>query len=80
MSRPDFIARLETFLGSDVAISLDDPSRLRLWRPDPLTEDLVRTAVARAREEYPDEMAAITAVHVAYEGPLGPTGRRVELA
>lgn len=82
MSYDELAERLTTLLGADVAVSWDDrenPSQIRLWRPDPIDHGLVRTAVGRAREEFPAEMAAITAVLVSYEDSLGTTRRRVDL-
>ena len=80
MSFPDLTARLEALLGADVAVSFDDgasPSQIRLYRPDPITDGLVRDAIGRARAEFPAEMEAITAVLMSFEGDLGPTRRRV---
>jgi hypothetical protein len=82
MSYEKLAERLVGLIGADVSVTWDDgeaPSQIRLWRPDPIDEDLVRSAVGRAREEFPAEMAAISAVLVSYEGGLGRTGRRVAL-
>lgn len=82
MSYDKLSERLTSLIGADVAVTWDDPenpSQIRLWRPDPIDHALVRTAVGRAREEFPDEMAAITAVLVSYEDALGTTRRRVDI-
>lgn len=72
--------RLTDLLGIDVGVSYDDhvnPSQIRLYRPDPIADTLVQDAIDRARREFPDQMKAISAVLISYEGSLGPTRRRV---
>lgn len=83
MSLAKLTDRLTTLLGVDVAVTFDDgeaPSQIRLYRPDPISESLVLSAVDRAREEFPEEMKAVSAVFVSFEDDLGPTRRRVTLA
>lgn len=83
MSIDKLTDRLTSLLGVDVAVSFDDreaPSQIRLYRPDPISESLVLSAVDRARQEFPEEMSAISAVLVSFEDDLGPTRRRVTLA
>ncbi len=82
MSHDQLIDRLTSLFGVDVAVTFDDrdnPSQIRLYRPDPISADLVRSAIGRARDEFPEEMRAITAVLVSFEDELGPTRRRVEI-
>lgn len=80
MSFKKLTDRLTDLLGVDVGVTLDDhanPSQLRLYRPDPIADSLVQDVIGRARREFPEEMKAITAVLVSFEGALGPTRRRV---
>ncbi len=83
MSIQKLTDRLTALFGADVAVSFDDrdnPSQIRLYRPDPIAESLVHSAIGRARDEFPEEMKAISAVLVSFEDELGPTRRRVAVA
>lgn len=80
MTHLRMIDRLTTLIGSDVAVTFDDqetPTSVVIYRPDPIAEPLVRSAIVRMREEFPEEMKSLSAVLVAFEDALGPTRRRV---
>lgn len=82
MSWDKLTDRLASLVGADAAVTLDDdarPSLIRFHRPDPIADDLVRAAVRRARDEFPDEMRAIAGAVISYEAEHGPTRRRVAL-
>lgn len=75
--------RLIALVGSDIHVSFDHPdtpSRIQVYRPDPIAEPLLRQALDRMTSEFPAEMGAITHVFVDFEGDLGRTRRRVTLA
>ncbi len=80
MSNDTLICRLNALVGADTRITVDDeirPTRLSFHRADRLTDELVRDAITRARDEFPREMAALRNVFVAYRDSLGETRRRV---
>ena len=80
MSYGEIAQRLTGLVGSDTCVSFDDqdhPTELRFYRADPLSTDLVREAFAKTAASFPAEMAAITAVFVAFDDSLGTTRRRV---
>lgn len=80
MTHLRMIDRLTKLIGSDVAVTFDDqeaPTSVVIYRHDPITEPLVRSAIVSLREEFPEELRSLSAVLVAFEGDLGPTRRRV---
>ncbi|MBV5264471.1 hypothetical protein [Pinisolibacter aquiterrae] len=80
MSFQQLSDRLTDLLGVDVGVTYDDhdnPSQIRLYRPDPIADSLVQDAIGRARQEFPEEMRTISAVLISFEDALGPTRRRV---
>ncbi len=80
MSYRIMIHRLNVLVGMDTRVTVDDetrPTQLRFYRQDRLTDELVRDAITRAREEFPDEMDPICDVFVDFHDTLGETRRRV---
>lgn len=78
----DVIHVLETRIGEDASISIDEDRgghRLDFYRPDRLSDDLVRDAVARASEVRPDIDWSGWEFFVSYEESLGRTRRRVAM-
>lgn len=82
MSLDKLADRLAGLIGADATVTLDDaerPSLVRFHRPDPIADDLVRAAMARARDEFPEEMRAVAGAVISFEGTHGPTRRAVAL-
>lgn len=80
MSYGEIVRKLTELVGSDTTVTFDDPaepSELRFYRPDPLGMDLVRDALEKASATFPDEMAVITTVSVAFDDTFGARRRRV---
>ena len=80
MSYGEIALKLNALVGADTRVTFDDeaaPKELRFYRPDPLSTALVREALAKTAASFPDEMAAISTVFVAFDDSLGVTRRRV---
>lgn len=80
MSYGDIARKLNDLVGADTRVTFDDdvsPKEVRFYRADPLSTELVHEALTKASACYPDEMAAITSVFVAFDDSLGITRRRV---
>lgn len=80
MSYGDIALKLNNLVGSDTRVTFDDdvaPREIRFYRADPLSTDLIREALAKTAASFPNEMAAISTVFVAFDDSLGVTRRRV---
>jgi hypothetical protein len=80
MNISNMIDELKALIGVDASISVDDedrPSRFDFYRPDRISDDLVREAVGRVATAFPDHDWRSCEYFVSYDENLGRTRRRV---
>ena len=82
MVQEELINLLNSHVGADTRISVDAEdggTRLSFYRGDRLSDELIREAVAKVRDELSDDTLADCEFFVAFDERLGTTRRRVAL-